>query len=272
MILRKQPQIYNFVTIYTNNMEENSFKKSLLPDKKNLLPDNSLDNDNCGEGHIQAIILDLGNVIARIDPERTLNGLSAFTSRDQLGKEALRKYGTTIFLYETGQIDEGEFIEELYNFLHQSNPDLPQGVPSKETLKDIWNSMILSIPRQHLDLLQHIRKNYRLYLLSNTNSMHMEYVDLLIPEESRPFSQYFDYPFCSYQLQLHKPDPAIYTKVCQQADIEPRHCLFIDDRAENIEGARKAGLHAHLLEDFQLSELFNGEGRLKDELLSSLMV
>lgn len=246
-------------------MKENSFKKHSLQDKLLKTGDN-------GNGLIQAIILDLGNVIARIDPERTLNGLSAFISRDQLRKEALREYGTTIFRYETGQIDEGEFLEELYLFLHQSNPELPHGIPSKETLKDIWNSMILSIPAQHLDLLQRIRKNYRLYLLSNTNSMHMEYVDRLIPEDSRPFSRYFDYPFCSYQLQLHKPDPAIYTKVCQQADIEPRHCLFIDDRPENIEGARKAGLHAHLLTDFQLSELFNGEGKLKDELLSSLMV
>lgn len=251
-------------------MEENSFKKSLLLEKP--FPDDPLETDTYGEVHIHAIILDLGNVIARIDPERTLNGLSAFTSRDQLGKEALRKYGTTIFRYETGQIGEGAFIEELYKFLHQGNPDLPQGVPSKETLKDIWNSMILSIPAQHLDLLQRIRKNYRLYLLSNTNSMHMEYVDRLIPEAARPFSQYFNYPFCSYQLQLHKPDPAIYTKVCQQADIEPRHCLFIDDRVENVEGARKAGLHAYLLEEFHLPELFNGEGMLKDGILSSLMV
>lgn len=213
------------------------------------------------ENSIKAVILDLGNVIARINPDRTLAGLSAFTNRDQLGKEALQSYGKTIYQYETGQISSENFLRELQNFLHQTNPDLPDEVPSPDTLKDIWNAMIVSIPSSILQTLKRIRNQYPLYLLSNTNALHVEYVEQLLPLQDRPFSQYFDQPFYSHELGLHKPDPSIYTRVCQLTGHQPKECLFIDDRKENIEGALQAGLQGYLLQNFNLETIFDQDGR-----------
>ena len=51
--------------------------------------------------------------------------------------------------------------------------------------------------------------------------------------------------FCSAQFRLSKPDPAIYRACLAELDVAPADALFIDDKADNAKGARKAGLRAH---------------------------
>lgn len=51
--------------------------------------------------------------------------------------------------------------------------------------------------------------------------------------------------FCSAQFRLSKPDPGIYRACLDALGITPAQALFIDDKAENAKGARKAGLRAH---------------------------
>jgi putative hydrolase of the HAD superfamily len=43
-----------------------------------------------------------------------------------------------------------------------------------------------------------------------------------------------------------KPDPAIYLLTCRRLGLAPAECLFFDDTPANVEGARRAGLHAEL--------------------------
>jgi putative hydrolase of the HAD superfamily len=50
----------------------------------------------------------------------------------------------------------------------------------------------------------------------------------------------------SAEEQVAKPDPAIYLRTCQRLGLMPAECLFIDDMPANIDGARRAGLHAEL--------------------------
>ncbi|MGL6035540.1 MAG: hypothetical protein ACRC0N_10855, partial [Acinetobacter johnsonii] len=37
-----------------------------------------------------------------------------------------------------------------------------------------WNSMLLDIPIEHLDLIVQIKQHYKTYLISNTNAIHLE--------------------------------------------------------------------------------------------------
>jgi len=48
----------------------------------------------------------------------------------------------------------------------------------------------------------------------------------------------------SYQLDLVKPDRAIYEKTVAALGVEPHEVLFLDDREENVDGAKAVGLHA----------------------------
>jgi putative hydrolase of the HAD superfamily len=60
----------------------------------------------------------------------------------------------------------------------------------------------------------------------------------------------------SAEEQVAKPDPAIYLRTCQRLGLTPAECLFIDDVPANVDGARRAGLHAELFSTVpQLSTL-----------------
>jgi len=51
-------------------------------------------------------------------------------------------------------------------------------------------------------------------------------------------------PIFSSELRLVKPDPAIYQRCLECLDVSPEQALFIDDRQENVDGAKKLGIHA----------------------------
>ncbi len=59
----------------------------------------------------------------------------------------------------------------------------------------------------------------------------------------------FDHHTWSCELNIVKPEAAIYEHTLAAVGVQPEEALFIDDRAENIEGAKKAGLHALLFRD-----------------------
>lgn len=214
---------------------------------------------------IKALILDLGDVIVKIDQERTKRGIACFMDAARFQEQSLHPLFQDIARYETGSLESEEFLASLQGFLHRMNPALPQGYPARQTLVDIWNAMIAGLPVAHLELLGKIRRHYGLYLLSNTNALHVEFLQRLLPEGFPPFESFFDQVFYSYALKMHKPETHIYQHVCEHIGMPPGECLFIDDRAENIEGARKAGLQAFQLTDFNLPSLFDEEGRLKPE-------
>jgi putative hydrolase of the HAD superfamily len=59
-----------------------------------------------------------------------------------------------------------------------------------------------------------------------------------------PWFRDFDYVCFSAEVQLAKPDAAIYHACLDVVHMRPEECLFIDDRAENVEAARALGMHA----------------------------
>ena len=55
----------------------------------------------------------------------------------------------------------------------------------------------------------------------------------------------FEAMFLSGELGVDKPDPRIYEVACRTMNVDPRHAIFVDDRLENVEGARAIGIRAH---------------------------
>lgn len=54
----------------------------------------------------------------------------------------------------------------------------------------------------------------------------------------------FDHHTWSCELNVVKPEAAIYTHTVEALDVAPDQALFLDDKIENVEGARRVGLHA----------------------------
>lgn len=61
--------------------------------------------------------------------------------------------------------------------------------------------------------------------------------------------KYFNAFFSSCFLKVRKPDPEIYQNTLHILHKNPSECIFIDDREENIESAKKVGLNAFHLDN-----------------------
>jgi putative hydrolase of the HAD superfamily len=89
-------------------------------------------------------------------------------------------------------------------------------------------------------------KGYTLILGSNTNSMHAVHF-------RRQFAatlDQFDAFVLSYEVGCLKPDVRFYEACVRAAGVPAASCVFIDDLAENVEGARNAGLKSvHYVDD-----------------------
>jgi putative hydrolase of the HAD superfamily len=90
-----------------------------------------------------------------------------------------------------------------------------------------------------IDLLEGLRENFTLSILSNCNEIHW-------PRMKNDFDilRYFDHTFSSHIVGLTKPDIRIFEYVAKQLHTVPDKILFLDDNAENIQSAQKIGMHA----------------------------
>ena len=89
------------------------------------------------------------------------------------------------------------------------------------------------------DLLRRLRTRYPLYLLSDTNEIHFGYV-----RQTVAVLQIFEAFIVSYEVGAMKPDAPIYREAVRRSGIPAEACVFIDDRAGNVEGAKRVGMHA----------------------------
>ncbi|MFC3716670.1 HAD family hydrolase [Luteimonas soli] len=93
-----------------------------------------------------------------------------------------------------------------------------------------------------LSLVRHVARQSQVAILTNNNLLLRDHLPAICP----PLFPLFDgRVFCSAQFRLAKPDPAIFLQCLAAIDATPAQALFIDDKAENAEGARRAGLRAH---------------------------
>lgn len=87
------------------------------------------------------------------------------------------------------------------------------------------------------ELLQDLKQNnYEMHAFTNYPSWY-EMID-----EKLKLSNYLSWTFCSCKIGKQKPDPHFYNEVIRYLEIEPKSCVFIDDRKKNVDGAVNAGM------------------------------
>ena len=198
-----------------------------------------------------ALIFDLGGVLINIDYAKTIHafeklGIADFSSIYSQAEQ------TDIFSrFETGKISAQRFINELLTYL-------PAGT-SPNKVVEAWNEMIEDVPISVICLLEKLKEKHPLYMLSNTNELHVP----LVRKEwakvtSHPMDYYFKTIYFSHELGLRKPHPEIFLEVCKREEINPKTTLFIDDTLQHIQGAKSAGLLTyHLTDQKSLYQLFS---------------
>lgn len=174
---------------------------------------------------IQAFIFDIGKVILDFDFQPALQRLSLQSSPFDQGE-----LNTLKLSYESGKISRLEFLETSHQLLNFTG--------TTEEFTHLWQN-IFHLNSPMVELIESLAPRYPLYLLSNTNDLHVEH----FTEKFSVFS-HFSGAIYSHEVQLMKPDPAIYAEAVRQFKVDPQSTVFIDDLAPNIESARKAGFHA----------------------------
>ena len=188
--------------------------------------------------NIKNIVFDLGGVLVDLDFKSAINGLqkAGFANvKEQL--QAFDREG--IFQkFELGEMTAEEFRSAIRENSTVTLTD--------EEVDALWNLMLLEIPREKLELILDLRGKYMVYLLSNTNSIHWDYV-CMNAFNYRGFrvSDYFEKTFLSFEMHLAKPDKAIFEKMLEDANLLAEETLFIDDSEANCKAAAEVGIHAH---------------------------
>ena len=188
------------------------------------------------------IIFDLGGVILNIDYSLTVKAFSdlGLKNFDTLFSQAQQKQLFNI--YEKGQVSSQDFRNELKSYFNNSI--------NETIIDDAWNSMLLDLPKERLDLLKKIKTSHRTFLLSNTNDIHIETFNKYLQSNHgiADLSTYFEKVYLSYKLGMRKPDAEIFEFVLSQNKLHPQETLFIDDSIQHIEGAKKLGIHTYWLD------------------------
>jgi len=199
----------------------------------------------------KAVIFDLGGVIINLDYTATIEAFGALGHEDFQGMYSQAQQIGLFNDLETGKISGQRFVNELL-------PYLKVGTSPNKVIA-AWNAMIGSVPSERISLLQKVRQQCPIYLLSNTNDIHMQAVlRSWKASSSRPMGDFFDGIYLSHQIGMRKPDVEVFEFICRENRLNPSETLFIDDSIQHIEGARLAGLQAVHLADFDsLDQLFS---------------
>ena len=184
---------------------------------------------------IKNVIFDLGGVILNINMKLMENALK------ELGIDNVSEYIKTTGLasffkeYEIGKISDEDFITSIQSLS-------ATGV-KKQAIIDAWNILLLDYPEERLELLRSLKGKYRLFLLSNTNSLHHnEFQKRLFDQTGQYMEDFFEKAYYSHTIGLSKPDTAAFEYVIEENGLAPTETLFLDDSETNIIGAQKAGL------------------------------
>lgn len=189
---------------------------------------------------IKNIIFDLGGVLLNIDFSLSIEAFR------KLGIENIDEifsgYVQNKFFdsYDKGNISDDDFVEELKKYIPRET--------STDKILNAWNAMILDFPEDRIRLLQSLKKKYRLFLLSNTNSLHFPVYNKQLKDkfEISDLSDLFEKAYYSYRLHMRKPDTEIFRLVVNENELIPEETLFVDDSPKNIEMANELGLHTML--------------------------
>ena len=188
------------------------------------------------------IIFDLGGVLLNIDYSLAPKAFSAL-GLNNFDKLYSKAHQAKLFdLFEKGQISSEVFRDHVKSGF--------SGPIDDSSIDKAWNAMLLNFPPERMRLLEKLKTSHRTFLLSNTNDIHMQYINSYLQKEFGvpDLSGYFEKVYLSYQVGMRKPDVEIFALVLSENNLDPNETIFIDDSIQHIEGAEKIGIHTYWLD------------------------
>jgi len=186
----------------------------------------------------QWFVFDLGNTVIKLAYERVLQRLCAETpeaTRDEV-MAILEKAGGYRDL-ERGLVTFAEF----YEFLREAAGYKGTMGTLRETWTDFFDGPIEGIE----DVLQRVRRHYRVAYASNSNEIHAD----VIPRQFAPLFQRDERFVFSHLHKCAKPDSLFFERMLNVLGAPPVHVVFVDDLIENVRAAMECGIKAYQFHD-----------------------
>lgn len=195
---------------------------------------------------INTIIFDFGNIFIDLNTvglEKAFRDLGLtewHADLDELNKR-----------FEIGKATELEFIQGFQKHLPNA---------SINEIRNAWNTVLGDFPLKRLEFLQNLKGKYRLFLLTNTDMIHIEHFEHKEGMSfTRDFYNCFEKVYYSYELGMRKPNVEVFKMLLHKHELSPKRTLFIDDRKDNTDAAASLGIEVWNLKvgEEEVTELFS---------------
>lgn len=177
---------------------------------------------------VNTIIFDFGDIFINLDFNAMENAMKSLGLKEW--NEDLEKLN---YKFEKGKIKEEDFLKGIQQYIPKA---------TLEEIKTAWSKVLLDFPLYRLEFLQKLSHSYKLFLLSNTDAIHVEQFENMAGESfSRDFYQCFEKVYFSFEIGQRKPEPEAFNYIINKHELSPKRTLFVDDRKANTDVAESLG-------------------------------
>ena len=190
---------------------------------------------------IRNIIFDVGKVLVSYEPEEMMRKLGYTEEQIQIVNAAM--FCNPLW----DEADRGlRSCEEYHEAFLNQNPE------HKDIIQKAYEHIgdcIELLPHAMDWILEMKQRGYHVYILSNYSEYTFE-----VTKEKLAFLSLMDGILFSYKTKMGKPDEGIYKKLISEYFLEEEESVFIDDRKENVESARRIGIESILFNDYNQAQ------------------
>lgn len=178
---------------------------------------------------LRAIIFDIGRVLIRIDVSRAAQALSFRQSMSPQELWSALEKDPRWKDWQEGRISPRDWHLHLKQRFGGSS--------TFEQFTEAWNLVLHPEPIHNKELFERLSRNYRLALLSNTDPIHVAYM-----EPRYDFFPYFKARIYSCAVGASKPSPLIFREALRACRVSAQEALYVDDIESYVKAAQQLGL------------------------------
>ncbi len=201
--------------------------------------------------NIKSIIFDLGGVLLNISYQNTIDKFKKLGIDNSSSFYSKKEQNNIFNHFECGEITGEKFVREIQKHCNNSDP---------KQILSAWNAMLLDLPKNRINLLNSLKEKYQIFLLSNTNEIHInKFQNIMGEKEYHKFYNLFNKVYYSHEIGFRKPNVESFHLVLDKNNLKAKEVLFIDDSPQHIEGAKKLGIQTyHLQGNEEVTTIFPG--------------
>ena len=180
------------------------------------------------------IILDMGNVLLEWNKDKILQGVSDTKEEYLVLDKAIFQSGLWLRL-DLGTMSREELVLKVVSMIGSTY--------QKKVEEVIWNwPSYIDIYTEVFPVLSELKKKgHRIFVLSNTSKVFYD----LLKEQLSPLKELLDGFVLSCDIKAIKPDLTMFKDILDKYQLDPTHCVFLDDIEDNTNAAEKLGIKAY---------------------------